>query len=327
MRCDLPLARGGVDPLVPVRESVDPVRLVREGPSALTGAAGRIGAVRVLPVTARGWVGVERGGEGPRLASIPLAEAERLIGVGRPVLFLGATGDAARLALVLDADDEPRSGPWRWAALRWCGHLLGDDDAALAAAAAALAAWHDSFRYCPRCAAPVEPRAGGWSTACTGCGAVEFPRHDPAIIVLVVDGRDRALLAHNTAWSGSFASAIAGFVEAGESPDRAVAREVREEVGLEVRDVEYLGSQPWPFPRSQMLGYRARTVGAEAVPVPDGQEIEWARFYSREDLAEEIRGGRLEPPGRASIASAMLRDWYGGELPEPPGAPDPLRRP
>ncbi|WP_231367264.1 NAD(+) diphosphatase [Schaalia sp. ZJ405] len=205
-----------------------------------------------------------------------------------------------------------------WRPLRKVGHLLGGNEAALALSAIALAAWHHSFRYCPRCAAPVRQILGGWASECTGCGYVEYPRHDPAIIVRVDDGRGRTLLAHNTAWREGFVSTIAGFVEAGESPDQSVGRELMEEVGLSVDDMTYVGTQPWPFPRSQMLGYVAKIHAEDPVPRPDGAEIEWARFYSREELTEAILNGTVEAPGRASIAYAMLRDWYGGELPHGP---------
>ncbi|MBF0939846.1 MAG: NUDIX domain-containing protein, partial [Schaalia georgiae] len=112
-------------------------------------------------------------------------------------------------------------------------------------------------------------------------------------------------------------SVIAGFVEAGESPDRAVAREVGEEVAIGIEDPRYVGTQPWPFPRSQMMGYVARTREEAPVPAPDGAEIEWAGFYSRQELADAMGSGRLLVPRGSSIAYAMLRQWYGGELPLP----------
>ena len=340
MRVELPLCRGNVDALVALREGVDPAVLVDEGPRAAQEAAPQITAISIFLVGARGEIALEadRSGEvirPPRLHRSSRSEALRLLDEGAVASFIGATADGtAHIAISTDpgrsADrpaDRDRAPSRTWAHLRWCGHLLDPDESALAVSGVALAAWHASYRFCSRCASPVRPVNAGWASLCEGCGALEFPRHDPAIIVLVIDGEDRALLAHNTGWAGVFASTIAGFVEAGESPDLAVAREVMEEVGIAIRDLEYVGTQPWPFPRSQMLGYTARTVEHAPVPAPDGVEIAWASFYSRDELARAIAAGELEPPGRASIAYAMLREWYGGELPLPPDAADPLRPP
>lgn len=142
------------------------------------------------------------------------------------------------------------------------------------------------------------------------------------MIVLVRDRRDRVLLAHNALWKPGFVSLIAGYVEAGESPDVAVAREVSEEVSVTIEDVSYVATQPWPFGRSQMMGYRARTAEEAPTPIADGVEIEWARFFSRGQLAEALEGGDVSAPGRSSIAYAMLAQWYGGDLPEGPGTRD-----
>ncbi len=113
-------------------------------------------------------------------------------------------------------------------------------------------------------------------------------------------------------------SIIAGYVEAGESPDVAVAREVAEEVGVEIETPTYVATQPWPFGRSQMMGYRARTASPRPTPQADGVEIEWARFYSRDELTRALEAGEISAPGRASIAYALLRDWYGADLPSDP---------
>ena len=110
-------------------------------------------------------------------------------------------------------------------------------------------------------------------------------------------------------------SIIAGYVEAGESPDITVAREVAEEVGVDIETPTYVATQPWPFGRSQMMGYRARTALPRPTPQADGVEIEWARFYSRDELTRALDNGEISAPGRASIAYALLREWYGEELP------------
>ena len=127
------------------------------------------------------------------------------------------------------------------------------------------------------------------------------------------------LLAHNALWRPGFVSLIAGYVEAGESPDATVAREVAEEVGIEIEPPTYVAAQPWPFGRSQMMGYRARTTQAHPIPEADGVEIEWARFYSRDELTHGLESGEISAPGRSSIAYALLAHWYGADLPHGPG--------
>ena len=142
-----------------------------------------------------------------------------------------------------------------------------------------------------------------------------FPRTDPAVIVGVVDARDRLLLASNAAWPDDRYSVVAGFVEPGESFEAAVVREVWEETRVPVASTEYLGSQPWPFPASVMIGFLARTA-PDAAPEPeaDGIEIRDARFFERDELAEAAAAGRIRLPGRTSIARAIIEHWYGGEL-------------
>ena len=121
-----------------------------------------------------------------------------------------------------------------------------------------------------------------------------------------------------TRWQPGFVSIIAGYVEAGESPDVTVAREVAEEVGVDIETPTYVATQPWPFGRSQMMGYRARTLEERPTPQADSVEIEWARFYSREELTRALKSGEISAPGRASIAYALLREWYGADLPSGP---------
>ena len=218
------------------------------------------------------------------------------------------------------AIETSRDEAWgRWEHLRAVGWQLDGDDAALALTALALALWHANYRYCSRCGAPVQLVSGGWAARCDACDRLEYPRQDPAIIVLVQDHDGRVLLAHNALWQPGFVSIIAGYVEAGESPDVTVAREVAEEVGVDIEAPTYVATQPWPFGRSQMMGYRARTREAHPMPQADGIEIEWARFYSREELTHALESGEISAPGHASIAYALLREWYGADL---PGGPD-----
>ncbi len=256
----------------------------------------------------------------------PTAEqAVRLAGPDGAML-MGRTLDDVVHVVVRVVDPVEAPGV-TWADIRWCGHLLPDDDSALALQAVALVRWHAQNAFCSRCGHAVATTSAGWTTTCPQCGTIEYPRQDPAVIMAVVDGDNRLLMAHNAAWRAGFWSVLAGFVEAGESPDRTVRREVLEEVGLHVGEVRYIAAQPWPMPRSLMLGYLAQVEPGEAVnPRPDGVEIDSARFFSRDELARAIISGEVEPPGPTAIARFLMEEWYGGPLPESPRHIDPLRR-
>jgi NAD+ diphosphatase len=185
---------------------------------------------------------------------------------------------------------------------------LAADEAAVLACARALLVWRARHRHCGVCGAPTTPRQAGHCLRCTSseCGAEFFPRLDPAVIVLVSDG-ERALLGRQATWPAGRYSALAGFVEAGESLEDAVAREVSEETGVHVRDIRYFGSQPWPFPSSLMLGFHAHASAAEAVLL-DG-ELEDARWFSAAELAAGA-SRILSPP--YSIARRLIDAWYRG---------------
>ncbi|MCG8915079.1 NAD(+) diphosphatase [Actinokineospora sp. PR83] len=203
-----------------------------------------------------------------------------------------------------------------WHDLRAVGALLDDASAGLFTTAAGLANWHARARFCANCGSPVRAVAAGWATHCTGCGREEYPRTDPAVICLVHDGRgvngENVLLARQPIWPEGRFSVLAGFVETGESLEACVEREIAEEVGVRVADVRYLGSQPWPFPRSIMIGFTA-TADPTAPLVPAEGEIEQARWFSRETVRATIAaGGTLDGlvlPGTTSIASRMLTGW------------------
>ena len=206
-------------------------------------------------------------------------------------------------------------------ALRAVGAALDAHDAGLATAAVALAAWHACAPYCAACGSRTEPCQAGWARCCPrpgGCGAISFPRTDPAVIMAVTDERDRIVLVHGATWPPRRYSTVAGFVEAGESAESAVAREVAEEIGLRVESVEHVATQPWPFPRSLMLGYRARLAPGDPLARPDGEEVTDAVILSRDELAGAVAAGDVILPGPTSIARLLIDDWYGGELPEAP---------
>ncbi|WP_129338179.1 NAD(+) diphosphatase [Cellulomonas endophytica] len=224
----------------------------------------------------------------------------------------GATIPVAGTEGAVTGDDGPS-----FATLREVGHRLSARDAGLATTAVALAAWHARHPRCPRCGGTTSVVESGWARRCDVDGSEHYPRTDPAIIVAVVDERDRILLGHSATWAPGRYSTLAGFVEAGEPAEAAVRREVMEESGVRVDEVEYRGSQPWPFPASLMLGYRARARGGPVTP--DGVEMTDARWFTRQEVADEVRAGRLVLPGRSSIAHALVAEWYGGPLPERDG--------
>ncbi|PKQ25549.1 MAG: NAD(+) diphosphatase [Actinobacteria bacterium HGW-Actinobacteria-4] len=191
----------------------------------------------------------------------------------------------------------------------------GQRDSELAATAVAISTWHANHPRCAVCGEPTEPSMGGWVRRCAACDKEHYPRTDPAVIVAITDPEDRLLLAHAGYWSARRFSHLAGYVEPGESLEQAVHREVFEEAGLRVRDLEYVGSQPWPFPASVMVGYRAQ-VDDVAITV-DGEEITEARFFTRDELTAAVAEGSVIVAPQGSIARRMLEEWYGGEVVEP----------
>jgi NAD+ diphosphatase len=199
------------------------------------------------------------------------------------------------------------------AGLHTLGARLDDRDAGLLTQAIALQNWHETHTHCPRCGAPTTTTAAGHVRICTVDGSEHFPRTDPAVIMLVHDD-ERMLLASSRNWPNRRMSILAGFVEAGESLEQAVAREVYEEVGVKVHDCRYLGSQPWPLPRSLMLGFFARADEGQDLRV-DGEEILRARWFTRAELREATESGDVLLPGRVSIARQLIERWYGDELP------------
>jgi NAD+ diphosphatase len=206
----------------------------------------------------------------------------------------------------------------RPASLREVGAALRDRDTGLLTHAVALANWHGTHTHCPRDGAPTVPAPAGHLTICPVDGTEHFPRLDPAVIMLVLDPDDRCLLARNALWTERRMSVLAGFVEPGESAERAVAREVYEETAIMVSQVRYLGSQPWPMPRSLMLGFQAVAKGGQEIVV-DKEEIAEACWFSRAELRAAVDAGSVQLAPTSSIARRMIEFWYGGELPDVPG--------
>ncbi|WP_313409324.1 NAD(+) diphosphatase [Aeromicrobium sp.] len=203
---------------------------------------------------------------------------------------------------------------WSPVSIRVLAPLLGADELSLAIHAVGIARWLKSHRFCPRCGTELQTAQAGHLRSCPGCGAEHYPRTDPAVIMLVTDGDDRALLARNPHWPEGRFSTLAGFVEPGEALEDAVRREVAEEVGVTVEEATYLGSQPWPFPQSLMLGFRATATSTDITV--DQDEIAEARWFTRAELLEAAKDERivLPPPG-VSISRWLVEDWFGGELP------------
>lgn len=198
-----------------------------------------------------------------------------------------------------------------WLGLRDLGGGLTGDDSELLVEALALAGWLGDAPFCPRCGGGTELRQAGWSRRCLVCGREHFPRTDPAVIVAVesADG-DRLLLGANANWGGRMYSCFAGFTEAGESLESTVHRELAEESGVRLADLRYVSSQPWPFPRSLMLGFRAVAVDEDEVR-PDGEEIIDVRWFTRAEIGSALAGdGPVGLPGPASIARALIVSWF-----------------
>ncbi len=209
-------------------------------------------------------------------------------------ICLGTLDGRACFAIAVDHDEHvgavPLMGLWG---------QVDDVVWTVAGRAVQLVEWDRTHRYCGRCATPTEPSAGERARRCPACGLLAFPRLAPAIIVLVERDDGQALLARGVTFPIPMYSCLAGFVEPGETLEEAVHREVREEVGIEVDDVRYWASQPWPFPHSLMLGFNARYAGGDLVL--DEREIVDARWYAHDDLPNI-------PPGM-SIARRLIDDW------------------
>ena len=227
--------------------------------------------------------------------------------------FLGLRGSIARFSLVVD--DAALSGcadpdSLRFADLRGALGMLDAADAGLAANARALAHWQSRKRWCGVCGAPTRLTHAGHRAECSDpqCAATYFPRTDPAIIVIVASGR-HCLLGRQRSWPQNRYSTLAGFVEPGETLEQAVAREVAEESGVRIDHCRYLGSQPWPFPASLMLGFEAQATLQSPVV---GSELADARWFDADAMPRLIESGELALSPAMSIAFHLIDHWYRG---------------
>lgn len=242
--------------------------------------------------------------------------ARETLGRAKDVAFLGLDGERPHFAADLSDHDESDlallAGGGVFEDLREMRGLLTPEETTVLAYARGLLYWHRRHRFCGVCGAETVSRQAGHQRTCTNrtCGTTHFPRTDPAVIMLVTyvfdDGVERALMGWSQRWDFPMYSTLAGFVEPGESLEEAVSREVFEEAGVEATDVVYRASQPWPFPSSLMVGFRARALSAGLTVDPE--EMRDVRWFSRADVRGfKERGLRL--PRRDSIARFLIREW------------------
>lgn len=214
---------------------------------------------------------------------------------------------------------------YAWVSLKQFAPRTSACDAGMATTAVSVAAWHALEQYCPRCGSRLSIVHAGWVHQCEHCSSESsdsrdqhqqlfFPRIEPAVITSIIDAQQRILLQHNTAWRENFYSVSAGFVEAGENLEHAARREALEETGIELGNLQYLGSQPWPFSSSLMVAFAG--VARNTDIYVDGKETQFARWFTRDELLHEVIAGNVVLPGKAAIARYMIEQWYGSSLPD-----------
>jgi NAD+ diphosphatase len=276
---------------------------LRQDPSWFADALAA-GDSRVIPVwNSRSLIA---DGAHPRAAFLPLLEVPQERRGVDDLILLGQANRTSFFAYEIESIDPPAvPGDMRFEDLRVIASLLPPDEAGLLGYARAMVSWRRRHRYCGSCGTKTLATKGGHVLICTNptCRHEQFPRLDPAIIVLISDG-ERALLGRQASWPAGRYSTIAGFVEPGESLEDAVAREVLEETGVEVDDIAYHSSQRWPFPASLMRGFTARATTHEVFRRDD--ELEDARWFSRSEVAS---GMPLLPP-RQSISYHLIEHWF-----------------
>jgi NAD+ diphosphatase len=253
---------------------------------------------------------VEEAASGASSAGIPLKTIVRALGDLEVFEIPPLEGPEPIFAAALPPD-LPLPPPWRAVPVRqglarFTGEAAVDSrgPAGRMLRAFHIVQWRADSRFCGRCGAQNTNAPGELARLCPVCGRLEFPRIAPAVITLVARGREEILLAHNKKFAPGVYSLIAGFTEAGENLENTVAREIREEVNIEVRDIRYIASQPWPFPNSLMLGFTARYASGELRP--DGNEIEDAQWFSRDKLPLL--------PGGSSVSRYLINRWLEGTL-------------
>ncbi len=249
---------------------------------------------------------------GLQIAYLPAKLAADLARGDERLLFMGLWKEVAVFAVDLEGEADPCAGPLqglgRFEDLRAVALKLSAPEAAIAATAKQMFEWRRRHTYCAVCGQPSEPKDGGWKRQCSTCKAEHFPRTDPVVIMLPYHG-GRCMLGRQQVWPKGMFSALAGFLEPGESIEEACARELAEEAGLRTRKVRYHSTQPWPYPSSLMIGLHAEVEDDEGTP--DQTELEEVRWFTR-DEARALLAGQVEGafvPQRLAIAHQLIKAW------------------
>ena len=251
--------------------------------------------------------------DGPRLAWIGLPHARDLVPDRH--LFLGLWKSAPVFAVEFEGSVDPATGPvqglGRFTEMREAAAVLSGVEAAMAGTAKSLFDWRRRHGFCSACGQQSQDACGGWKRVCPACGTEHFPRVDPVTIMLPVF-QDRCLLGRQASWPEGRMSALAGFIEPGETIEEGCAREIREESGLTVTAVRYHSSQPWPFPSQLMIGLIAEVSDDQATP--DQTELESIAWLSRDDAADVLAGHHptIKAPPPFAIAHTLLKAWVDG---------------
>lgn len=249
---------------------------------------------------------------GVQIAYLPAKMVEDLAGGPERLLFMGLWKETAVFAVDLETSADPADGPLQglgaFEDLRAMALKLPGTDAAILATAKSMFEWRRRHKHCANCGEPTEAVEGGWKRACPACKAEHFPRTDPVVIMLAIHG-ERCMLGRGAVWPKGVFSALAGFLEPGETIEEACARELFEEAGLRATSVRYHSTQPWPYPSSLMIGLIADVDGDQATP--DQTELAEVRWFTRAE-ARDLLEGRIEglmAPGAMAIAHQLIRTW------------------
>jgi len=256
--------------------------------------------------------------DGKSLQFLSAAEVEKLIAskffTSGDKYFLGIDSSSQVAYFAWDCDEvglaAGESSSEGLASLRELGGTLDEFELGISMQATALSNWHRSHPHCSRCGAETQSTLGGSVRVCVKDQSQHHPRTDSAVIVLVKDKDDRILLGHQPIWPDGRFSTFAGFLEPGETFEQCVEREVFEESGVKVKEIKYLGSQPWPFPASIMIAFSA-VVDDPSTAKADGVEITEVRWFSRDELKSSVADGSLLLPPTISVARKMIAMWFG----------------
>lgn len=228
-------------------------------------------------------------------------------------VFLGEMNDKFYFAIQLPSENETEAEPpvleFLFSDLKNYAPLLRPEDCALMAYAGLMINWHNQTRYCGVCGSKTISTEAGHVLKCSSeqCGKLHFPRTDIAVIALITNG-DECLLARQPWWGNKLYSLLAGYVEPAETFEDALEREVFEETGLRLASMEYVASQPWPFSNSVMIGYNA--VAVDKSVKLDNEELEDARWFTRDDIKSELKDGKITLPSPTSISYYLIERWF-----------------